>query len=180
MNDKNKSEPATKADLQELEQRLNGKTDSAEQKLNGKIDSAEQKLNGKIDSAEQKLNGKIDSVEQRLNGKIDSVEQRLNGKIDSVEQKLGLKIDSVETTVNRLAIELTKTQADVREIKHDMATKMSTKDDISRLLNHIDAFAAEALSYRNHDTLRGGKIMEHETKLENHETRLSELETNPR
>lgn len=110
MNDNNKSEPATKADLQELEQKLTG------------------------------------------------------------------RIYSVETTVKSIAIELAKTQEDVRQIKNDM----STKDDISRIMNHIDAFAAEASAYRNHDTLRGGKIMEHETKLENHETRLSELETNPR
>ena len=68
------------------------------------------------------------------------------------------------------------TKTDLQEL----ATKMSTKDDISRVLNHIDAFAAETSSYRNHDTLRGGKIAEHETKLSNHETRLSELETNPR
>lgn len=71
---------------------------------------------------------------------LKELEQKLNGKIDSVEQKLSLKIGSVETTVNTLAIELAKTQADVREIKYDMATKMSTKDDISRVLKHIDAF----------------------------------------
>jgi hypothetical protein len=80
-------------------------------------------------------------------------------------------------TVAHLAINLSKTQADVRQIKDDMATKMSTKDDISRVMSAIDAFAAEALSYRNHDTLRGDKIMAHEEKLENHEGRLVLLES---
>lgn len=72
-----------------------------------------------------------------------------------------------------MAIDLSKTQADVRQIKNDM----STKDDISRVMNAIDAFATEALSYRNHDALRGGKIMEHETKISNHENRITLLET---
>ncbi|MFH1246045.1 MAG: hypothetical protein V1662_06120, partial [Candidatus Omnitrophota bacterium] len=83
----------------------------------------------------------------------------------------------VETTIKNIAIELAKTQADVREIKYDMATKMATEDDISRILSAIDTYTAEAISYRNHDTARGNKVMEHETKLENHETRITLLET---
>ncbi len=77
----------------------------------------------------------------------------------------------------KLSIAVAKTQADIREIKETIATKLATRDDISRLMNHIDAFAAEALSHRNHDKLRGGKIMEHETKLSDHENRLTTLET---
>jgi hypothetical protein len=58
-----------------------------------------------------------------------------------------------------------------------MATKMATKDDISRVLSAIDTYTAEAISYRNRDTLRGGKIMEHETRLTDHENRIALLET---
>ena len=104
------------------------------------------------------------------------LEQRLDRKMDSIEQKLDRKIDS---TTQNLGIELTKTQADIREIKYDMATKMSTKDDISRVMHAIDAFAAEALSYRNRDILRGDKIITHDEKLKNHEDRLVVLE-NPK
>ena len=89
-----------------------------------------------------------------------------------------VKIELTET-ITRLAIELSKTQTDVRQIKDDIATKLATKDDISRIMSAIDAFAAEAQSSRNHDALRGGKIMEHETKLNNHEGRLALLE-NPK
>lgn len=79
----------------------------------------------------------------------------------------------------KLSIALARTQADIREIKETIATKLATKDDISRIMGAIDAFAAEALSARNHYTLRGGKIMEHETKLKNHDDRLVLLE-NPK
>src|SRR3989338_7781665 len=92
-------------------------------------------------------------------------------------QRLDQKVGQLDKTVLSLAIELGKTQTDVREIKYNMATNMATKDDVSPLITHIDAFAAEALSHRNHDTLRGGKVMEHEEKLLNHETRLASLES---
>ena len=124
MNDNNKSEPATKADLKELAT----KTD-------------------------------LNKLAQTTKADLAELKTELNKKINSV------------------AIELAKTQADVRGIKETIATKLATRDDISRLMNHIDAFAGEALSYRNHDTLRGGKIMEHETKLSDHENRLTTLET---
>ncbi|OGR44254.1 MAG: hypothetical protein A2X28_01785 [Elusimicrobia bacterium GWA2_56_46] len=180
MKDTDRSKPATKGDLIDgltaLKDELGGSINSVEQKLNGKIDSVEQKLNGKIDSVEQNLNGKIDSVEQNLNGKIDSVEQNLNGKIYSVEQKLTGEINSVAARVDRLAIELAKTQADVREIKYDLATNVSTKDDISRVLNAIDKFAATTENYKRKDLERGDMLMAQHDKLQNHETRLTLLE----
>lgn len=75
----------------------------------------------------------------------------------------------------KLSISVAKLEADIRGIKEIIATK----DDVNRIMGAIDAFAAEALSYRNHDALRGGKIMEHESKLEKHEGRLALLE-NPK
>ena len=113
-------------------------------------------------------------------GDLADLRTELKTDINRIDQKIGQmdqKIGQLDKTVLSLAIELTKTQTDVREIKHNMATNMATKDDVSRLITHIDAFAAEALSHRNHDTLRGGKVMEHESKLENHETRLASLES---
>ena len=107
--------------------------------------------------------------------KTDITDLRTELKTDI--QRLDQKVGQLDKTVLSLAIELSKTQTDVREIKYNMATNMATKDDVSRLITHIDAFAAEALSHRNHDTLRGGKVMEHETKLENHESRIALLET---
>ena len=107
--------------------------------------------------------------------KTDITNLRVELKTDI--QRLDQKIGQLDKTVISLAIELTKTQTDVREIKYNMATNMATKDDVSRLITHIDAFAAEAISHRNHDTLRGGKVMEHESKLENHESRITLLET---
>ncbi len=114
MSDNNKSEPATKVDLQELE---------------------------------QKLTGKIDAVENRA--------------------------ARLEDITKNIALDMVRAQSDISDIKE----RMATRDDINRIMNAIDAFASEALAYRNHDTLRGRAIMDHDDKLKNHETRIAILET---
>ena len=124
--------------------------------------------------------GDLADLRTVLTTDITSLRTELKTDINRIDQKIGQvdqKIGQLDKTVLSIAIELTRTQADVREIKHNMATNMATKDDVSRQITHIDAFAAEALSHRNHDTLRGGKVMEHESKLENHESRIALLET---
>jgi len=95
----------------------------------------------------------------------------------ALKTELKSDISSLSETVTRLAIDLSRTQSDVRQIKEDMATRIATKDDISRIMNAIDTFAAEAKSYRNRDTLRGDEIMKHNGTLKNHEDRLVLLET---
>ena len=91
--------------------------------------------------------------------------------------KLDIKISTLAETVTRLAIDGAKTQADVRQIKDDMATKLSTKDDISRVMSAIDKFAGVAENYKRKDLERGHMLMEQHDKLENHEGRLILLET---
>ena len=63
------------------------------------------------------------------------------------------ELKGLEATVKNIAIELAKTQADVREIKYDIAAKLATKDDINRIMSALDTYTAEAVSYRNRDTL---------------------------
>ena len=103
-------------------------------------------------------------------GDLTKLENVLKGDLTKLETKL-------TETITRLAIEVSKTQADVRQIKDDMATKVSTKDDISRVLNAIDKFAGMAENYKRKDLERGHMLMEQHDKLENHEGRLTLLET---
>ena len=102
--------------------------------------------------------------------------QLLKGGIKGLKTDLGKAKTELTEKITRLAVDLSKTQEDVRQIKHGMSTNMSTKDDISRVMNAIDKFAAEASAYRNQDMLRGKTIMGHTEKLTNHETRIQKLE----
>lgn len=89
----------------------------------------------------------LKTLENRLSQKIGDVENKFSQKIGDVENKLSQKIGDVKNTLNKkidsVAVELVKTQADIRRIKETM----STKDDVSRIMNAIDAFARKAETY---------------------------------
>ena len=88
-------------------------------------------------------------------------------------QAVKADVQKLSETVVRIAIDLTKTQATVREMQETMATKT----DVNRIMNAIDAFTAQAQSYNNHDAIRGAKVMAHEATIEDHEKRLVVLES---
>jgi chromosome segregation ATPase len=73
--------------------------------------------------------------------------QAVRTDLASVRSEMKAEIQGVKATVDKLAVEVVKTQADVRDIRHTMATKMADKDDVSRILAAIDAFARKAVSY---------------------------------
>ena len=73
----------------------------------------------------------------------------------------------------RVASELVNTQADVREIRRDMATK----DDIKRVLNAIDAFAKKSENDDKSVALHGHVLTEVQVDLKDHEKRIKTLES---
>ena len=90
------------------------------------------------------------------------------------------EIQSIKTDVKRLediakanTIDILHINDDIRNIRETM----STKDDISRILNAIDKFAGVSENYKRKDLERGHMLMEQNDKLENHEGSLILLET---
>jgi outer membrane murein-binding lipoprotein Lpp len=125
--------------------------------------------------SESATKGDLANLKTELKSEISTLGAKV-GQLDAKVGQLDGKVTDLAGAVVRIAVDLSKTQADVRKIEETIATKLATKDDISRVIGAIDAFAAEALSYRNRDTLRGDRIMGHEEKLQNHERRLVLLE----
>ena len=94
----------------------------------------------------------------------------LKSDITAIEAKLDAKIDATSKT---LALEIVRTQAEVRGIK----AAMSTKDDIERVMRSIDRFAADAIHYNRADATRGETFIKLETTMDDHERRISTLES---
>lgn len=105
----------------------------------------------KVEMTEMKAD--ITEIKTKLTG--------LNEKIDSVRTELKSDINRLEGIVKTNTIDILHIKNDIRDIRDTM----STKDDINRVMTAIDAFAAEALSYRNQDALRGRAVMDHEKRL---------------
>ena len=103
---------ATKADINKLENKIDG----VEEKLENKIDGVEEKLENKIDDVEARLESKIDGVEARLESKIEGVETRLESKIETVKVGLESQIKNVDTKMDLLKSDL-NSKIDQSEIR---------------------------------------------------------------
>ncbi|MBI3298978.1 MAG: hypothetical protein HYZ75_12480 [Elusimicrobia bacterium] len=101
--------------------------------------------------------------------------QLVRAELGAVRNELKAEIGSVKVTVDKLVVEMVKTQADLRDIRQTMATK----DDIGRVLAAIDAFAGKAVAYDQKSYSHGAILTDHEDKLRDHGRRLSSLEAKP-
>ncbi|MBU2573755.1 MAG: hypothetical protein KKH28_06755 [Elusimicrobia bacterium] len=95
------------------------------------------------------------------------------GDLAAVKSELKNDITRLEEIAKTNTLDISRIKEDVGGIRETMAAK----DDINRVMNSIDRFAAEYISYRNRDILRGDEIMKHGDRLNDHEARLQKLET---
>lgn len=98
-------------------------------------------------------------------------------ELADVKTELKGDIARLDQKIDRVAVALVNTQADVREIRNDMATKMATKDDISRVLSAIDAFTKKSEINGNAVVLHGQALTDVQVGLKDHEGRLKTLES---
>jgi len=117
-----------------------------------------------------RLDVKIDERFGTLDTKIAAVDNRLDAKIDAMGVRLDAKIDSTSKT---LALEIIRLQTGLQEVRETM----STKDDIERILRHIDGFAAQAIHYARADATRGQALIKVEVMADDHERRILALES---
>lgn len=86
-------------------------------------------------------------------------------ELNAVKARLG----HVETKLDRTMITVARMAGEISEIKHDLATKVATKDDISMLKKSIDAFAGR-------QQVRDFQWSKHQFLLDDHDKRLTRLE----
>ena len=87
-------------------------------------------------------------------------------ELKAVEQRLDQKID-------RVAMEVVKTQAQIE----DISSKMATKDDFCRLMNTMDDIAGTVKHYQRADITRGKTLIDVEIQMKDHEKRITTLES---
>ena len=96
--------------------------------------------------------------------------------LNKLDDKVNKLDDKFDKAVNRLAAEIVKTQSDLREVKDHIETKLATKDDISRVLNAIDAFTVKAKNYDDKALFHGYRIEGLDENVKDHEVRITQLE----
>lgn len=138
------------------------------------------RLEQRVDTLDHKvdvLDHKVDALDHKV-GELDHKVDALDHKVDALDHKVGEldhKVGELDHKVDRLAVELVRTQADLREVKGHMATK----EDISRVLQAIDNFAGKSEAYDRKAFSHADILLNHETRLKDHDQRLSVLEFKP-
>ena len=139
------SAPATKADLKQAVDLIRREFGSKFDKSDGRFSSMDAKF-GKIDAKFDKIDAKfamIDARFDRVDAKFTEIDAKFT-EVDSRFDRVDARLDGLEKTSRTLALEMVKTQAEVRGVKAVMATK----SDIDRVLTAITDFAAKAQESR--------------------------------
>jgi len=115
------SDYATKADLDGLEQRIDGKLDGLEQRIDGKLVAMEQRIDGKLDALEQRIEGKLDAMEERINDRIATAiqdsETRLLRAIYSLVESVNKRMDGFEQSQSNVISRLSILETRITEVE---------------------------------------------------------------
>ena len=160
------SEPATKRDLSELAADIGARFDATK----GDLAKLGTRLDAKIDAKFGTLDVKIDERFGVLDAKIDERFGALDAKID---ERFGAADAKIDATSKTLALEIIRTQAELREVKETM----STKSQIDQLMRSFDEFTSKTIHYQRADALRGQALIKVESMADDHERRITALES---
>jgi len=99
-----------------------------------------------------------------------------NKEINGLHQKVDSSVDRLGQKIDRIALELIKTQEDLREVKETM----STKEDVNLILNRIDGLSKQMSVFDQEERVQSFQLQDVRAKVENHEARLTVLESSPK
>jgi len=108
---------------------------------------------------------------------INAAVQRLEGKTATKDEfkHLETKIDEKFATKIDLAREVSKLHGEIRDTKQELLSFYQQQTD--RILSRLDFYTARMENYRTDTILHGHVLVEVETKLKDHELRLSKIES---
>lgn len=96
-------------------------------------------------------------------------------------------IEAMKQDIERLKTDMTDVRGTTRRIVatlvrlegkfDDMAERMATKDDLNVIKTQLDDFSADIQAARRDRALQSDAYMAHQTRLDDHETRLKRIET---
>ena len=105
------NEPATRADLEALETRLDGKIGALETRLDGKMGALEARFEGKLDAVEQRILDRVGELvhdsETRLLQAFYGFAEATNKRFNQIDGNVGIFLNRLGTLESRV-LELEK------------------------------------------------------------------------
>ncbi|MBI4800920.1 MAG: hypothetical protein HY796_00165 [Elusimicrobia bacterium] len=166
MGDINTNQPATKADLNSLESKLDDKFKGIDDKFKG--------MDDKFKGMDDKFKG-MDDKFKGMDDKFKGIDDKFKG-IDDKFKGIDDKFKGMDDKFKDLSGEILKNGFKIDRLIDRLNTEFATKEDSNRIFNLLDAIAGDIKSYQRKDILRGDAVMRHEEQLAGHETRITFLE----
>ena len=109
--------------------------------------------------------------------KVDKKFDEIDKRFDKIENKMATKDDiknmATKDDIKRLEIAIVQ----INERLNSIEERMATKDDIKQILTAIDNFAGKTEDHERKAILNTVRINELEPKVEDHEKRITKLES---
>ncbi|MCB4790720.1 MAG: hypothetical protein LHV68_02420 [Elusimicrobia bacterium] len=111
-------------------------------------------------------------TKNEFKGRLDKVDVRFD-KVDERFQKIDGRFDKVELALQNQAAAIISNTEDIKIIKETMATK----DDVQKILSAVDNIARDVIDVGRKSVVNTHRINEMDIKIEEHEKRISRLES---
>ncbi|MBI4802707.1 MAG: hypothetical protein HY796_09330 [Elusimicrobia bacterium] len=151
---------------------LSDKQPGAKADLNAGLEPVKPELRSGMPASKSEIQSETQSIKTELKSEIYDIRTEIKVYFNKLDNKLDSAKSELREDIKRVSLEAEKIHSRVNRIEE----RMATKDDVNRILNAIDKFAADMEFYRKKELLRANLITEHEDKLKTHEHRLSLLE----
>lgn len=129
-------------------------------------------LRSGIQAVKSELQNKNASIKAELQAEIYDIRAEMKVYFNKLDNKLDALKPELREEIKKLSLETEKLNSRVTRLEE----RAADKDDVNRILNAIEKFAADMELYRKKDSLRTSMLTEHEDKIKALENRLSQLE----
>lgn len=129
-------------------------------------------LRSGIQAAKSEIQNETQNFKTELKSEIYDVRSEMKVYFNKLDNKLDALRPELREDFKKLSLEMEKLNSRVTRLEE----RAAAKDDVNRILNAIEKFAADMELYRKKDSLRTSMLTEHEDKIKALVNRLSQLE----
>lgn len=151
---------------------LNNTKQTAKADLGALSEPTKSELRSGIQAVKSEIQTKNESIKAELQSEIYDIRSEMKVYFNKLDNKLDALKPELREDFKKLSLEMEKLNSRTTRLEE----RAAAKDDVNRILNAIEKFAADMELYRKKDSLRSNLLTEHDDKIKALENRLSQLE----
>ena len=101
---------ATKADLDNLEARMDGRFAELQARMDGRFAESDERVDGRFTELEARMDGRFAEFEARVNGRFAESDERVNGRFAESDERTNTRFAELEARMLKAAISIVLAQ----------------------------------------------------------------------